>query len=170
VGRKKGPESRKLRTREHIIADRAVNFVERQALFGDGFVEKFYRDYGYDLFLFTHLPTGEVEGGSVFLQVKATERLHRPRSAPGAAFRLARADLIGWLAEMAAVILIVYEASMDRAYWLHVQGYFAALPGFNLFTAGKTITVYLDEACLFVPASIRQIAELRGRLLRGETT
>ena len=58
MARKKPDYSCKMRPREHIIADRAVNFVERQALFGCAWVERMIRDYGIDLLLFTHQETG----------------------------------------------------------------------------------------------------------------
>ncbi len=44
-------------------------------------------------------------------------------------FRLDRADLHSWLTEFQPVILVVYDAPGDRAYWLYVQAYFAKLPG-----------------------------------------
>jgi hypothetical protein len=59
------------------------------------------------------------------------------------------------------VILIVYDASEDRAYWLHVQGHFAARAGFNLFSAGRSVTAYLDAKNVLVPSSIRHFAALR---------
>ena len=58
------------------------------------------------------------------------------------AFRIERSDLVGWLAQPLPVILIVSDASEDRAHWLHVQGHFAALPDFNLFAVGKRLTVH----------------------------
>src|SRR5207253_2180402 len=125
----------KIRTREHVIADLAVNHAERQVLRGGGTVERIVRDYGIDLILFTYNRAGEIESSNLFIQVKATEKLTWLEGDQAAAFRLERADLVGWLRQLLPVILIVYDATEDRAYWLHVQGYFAALPGFNLFRA-----------------------------------
>jgi hypothetical protein len=50
---------RKRRTREHVIADLSVNFVERQVLLCGYTVERVWHDYGYDLFLFTYNARGE---------------------------------------------------------------------------------------------------------------
>ena len=55
--------TRKRRTREHVIADLSVNFVERQVLLCGHTVERVRADYGYDLLLSTYDPKGEVETG-----------------------------------------------------------------------------------------------------------
>jgi mannose/fructose/N-acetylgalactosamine-specific phosphotransferase system component IID len=93
--------------------------------------------------------------------VKGTEGLNWLRSGRRASFRLARVDLVGWLRELLPVILIVYDAKEDRAYWLHVQAYFAAQLGFSLFTAGATVTVHLDASQVLDPGAIRTFAALR---------
>src|SRR5262245_24190525 len=119
MAKKKGGFQGKLRTREHVIADLAVNHVEKQALLGGGTVECIVRDYGLDLILFTYTTVGEIESSNIFLQVKATERLSWLQGSAQASFRLDRSDLVGWLRQLLPVILIVYDATADRAYWLH---------------------------------------------------
>ncbi|MGL4552791.1 MAG: DUF4365 domain-containing protein [Gemmataceae bacterium] len=161
MGKKKSPLVGKRRTHEHLVADLAVNHVERQVLLGGGTVERTQRDYGVDLILFTYSPSGEVESGCVFIQVKATERLKWLRGDRRASFRLERSDLVGWLRELLPVILVVYDAAVERAYWVHVQGYFTTLPGFNLFTAGETVTAHLDGGQIFDPPAIRRLAAIR---------
>jgi hypothetical protein len=76
----------KRRTREHVIADLAVNHVERQALLCGHTVERVRSDYGVDLLLFTFDASGEMEDGYIPIQVKATEGLGpgRVASATGA--------------------------------------------------------------------------------------
>jgi hypothetical protein len=71
---KKKLSSKKRRTREHIIADLSVNFVERQALLTGFSVERIVHDYGMDLVLYTYSDQGEVEPGEIYLQLKATEQ------------------------------------------------------------------------------------------------
>ena len=102
-----------------------------------------------------------MDAGFVLLQIKSTERFRWLKGETRAAFRIDRADLIGWLAERWPLMLIVYEAETDRAYWLHIQAYFGALPGFNLFSAGEKITIRLEAAQAFDPAAIRAIAAIR---------
>jgi hypothetical protein len=166
LAKKKQTMEGKLRTREHVIADLAVNHTERQALLSSGTVERIERDYGIDLILFTYTPRGEIESGCIFLQVKGTEELSWLKSGRHASFRVLRSDLVGWLREFLPIILIVYGASPDRAYWLHVQGHFAALPEFNLFQAGKSVTVHLPANQVLDPTAIRHFASLRDQAAR----
>jgi hypothetical protein len=48
-----------------------------------------------------------------------------------------------WLGEAFPVILVIYDGRRDRAFWLHVQGYFADHATADLFLAGETINVHL---------------------------
>jgi hypothetical protein len=77
------------------------------------------------------------------------------------AFRVVRSDLPNWLSEVLPVILVVYDVTADLAYWIHVQGYFRALPRFNLFQAGQTVTVRLPRQQVLNPSAVRQFAALR---------
>jgi hypothetical protein len=69
-----------------------------------------------------------------------------------------------WLSELLPVILVVYDANSNQAYWIHVQGHFQALPGFNLFRAGKTVTVHVPAAQVLTPVAVRQFAILRDQV------
>jgi hypothetical protein len=166
VGKKKAPTQGKLRTREHVIADLAVNHVERQVLLCGCTVERVVHDYGIDLILFTYSPLGEWEDGNVFLQIKATEHLEVLRSGQAASFRVKRADLQGWLFHVLPVVLIVYDVSGDRAYWVHVQGYFQTDPGFNVFRLGATFTMHLPTSQVLTPEAVRHFGVLRDQAFK----
>lgn len=157
------------RTREHVIADLAVNHTERQALLCGFTVERIRSDYGIDILLFIFDSNGEIENGYIPVQVKGTESLDWLTSEPAAAFRIGRKDLAGWLRQSLPVILITYDAGEDRAYWVHVQGYFGAQPGFNLFSAAETITVRVPRHNALDPAAVRRFAELRDQAARQST-
>jgi Domain of unknown function (DUF4365) len=107
---RKPPAGGKTRTHEHVIADLAVNHVEKQALLGGGTVERIQRDYGLDLILFTYSAAGRIESSHIFVQVKATERLKWLRAGGKSSFRLERSDLVAWLFQLLPVILVVYDA------------------------------------------------------------
>lgn len=47
------PGQGKTRTRQHVIADLGVNYVERQVLLSGFTVQRFFPDYGIDLVLTT---------------------------------------------------------------------------------------------------------------------
>jgi hypothetical protein len=128
-------------------------------------VERVRHDYGLDLILFTYDRHGEVESGKVFLQLKATDRAQRVAGGRFVAYRLDRADLASWLAEFQPVILVVYDAPAERAYWLYVQAYFETLSGFDLRRAGQTVTVRVPTANVLDPEAIRTFARYRDRIL-----
>jgi hypothetical protein len=149
-----------------VIADLSVNFVERQALLCSYTVERMRHDYGYDLLLFTYNTKGEPEKGCVFLQVKATDHLHVLSKQQAIPFRVELSDLRTWLNEELPVILIVYDAKADVAYWLHMQSYIASRANGHILKARGTKTVYLPLSNLLEPAAMRQIAEIKNQAFR----
>lgn len=154
----------KRRTREHVIADLGICFVEWQALQCGYTVERIRHDYGVDLELKTYNVFGEREPGDVLIQVKATDDLAKREGKKSFAFRIERKDLVSWIRESAPVILVVFDASKKRAFWCYVQQYFQALDEFNIFAAGKTITVYVPWANRLNPKAMRRFARFRDRI------
>lgn len=120
------PFPRKRRTRGHVIADQAINHVER-FVYAAGFtVERVRHDYGYDLYLVTYDRDGFLQAGQLPIQVKASERLNRSRSGTTFLIDIDVAHLNAWLEEFMPVVLILYEASTRSAYWLYVQRHFSS--------------------------------------------
>src|SRR5262249_27194808 len=119
MARKPIATRRKRRTREHVIADLGVNHVERQMLLAGHTVERISHDYGIDLILFTYNTKGEPEPGQVLIQVKATEQTRRVNNGREIVFRVERADVLTWVSQADPVLLIVYDARADQAWWLH---------------------------------------------------
>ena len=68
---------RKRRTRQHVIAELSVNYIERQALLSGFSVERIEHDNGVDLMLFAYNADGEIENGHILVQLKATDDLGR---------------------------------------------------------------------------------------------
>ncbi len=66
---------RKQRTREHVIADLSVHYVEGFILQEGHTPYRLTPDYGYDLVLFTYDEQGYIEPGSAYIQLKAAETL-----------------------------------------------------------------------------------------------
>lgn len=112
----------------------------------------------------TFTEDGEVEEGMILLQLKATDGL-KSRS-PFVSWPIERADLVSWLRQPMPVILVVYDAQKDMAFWLYVQSYFHQRRGFNLFAAGKTITVRLPRENIVHPQAIRRFAQFRDSALQ----
>ena len=156
---------RKRRTRSHIIADLSANHFERHALLCGYSMERITHDYGIDSLLYTYTDEGEIENECVRIQFKATDHLLRHQGGETIAFPVERSDLEHWLAERFPVILIVYDAQTDAAYWVYVQAYFQRQAGFDLALAGETVTVSIRLTNCVDTAAIRQFARFKARLL-----
>lgn len=143
---------RKRRTRQHVVADLAVHHVEGFVLRQGWTVERFWNDYGYDLLLSTYNEEGEFEPEFVLIQVKATERGAWAADGQRLAFVLEVRDLNLWREELLPVILVVYEAGSDRAYWCHIQAQFP--PDYDL------------EDRLYVTASLPAAQRVDGDAIR----
>ncbi len=156
---------RKRRTREHGLADLSVNHVERHVLRCGWLVERMIHDYGIDLELFTFGKSGDVQEGTVLLQLKATRRMKIRPGAETFPFRIDRRDLVYWRAQPMPVILVLYDASRDRAYLLYVQSYFRDWGRADLFGAGKTVTAAVSTRNVLNPAAVRRFARFRDRTL-----
>jgi hypothetical protein len=156
---------RKKRTRSHVIADLSANHTERQALLCGYTVERNRHDYGIDLEITTFNYKGEIDEGKILIQLKASERL-KVRSDGSIPCRVDRKDLVYWRAHPMPVILIVYDAARNIAYWLYVQSYVRKLAGFSLFTAGKTVTMAIPPSNVVSPDAMIKFARFRDRMLR----
>jgi hypothetical protein len=105
-----------------VIADQAVNHVERFIIEEGHTVQRLEKDYGYDLILMTFDEMGYVEPGLVWLQVKAKEKLQSGGS--DYVFDMEVRDYNLWVLEDMPVILVLFDASRKRAYWSDIQAYF----------------------------------------------
>ncbi len=112
---------RKQRTRQHVIADQSIHYVEGFVLDEGHTVQRLERDYGYDLPLFTYDVQGYLEPGFLLLQLKAAETLQAV--GPDYVFDLDIRDYNLWIEEEVPVILVLYDATRRRAFWLYVQRY-----------------------------------------------
>jgi hypothetical protein len=156
---------RKRRTREHIIADLAVNFVQRLAL-ESGFVveERTKSDYGYDLELTTFDDQGYVEQGIIHLQVKATDDLARFESNRETLnFPIDTRDRSLWQEEPMPVFLILYDALRREGYWVYLQAYFQAHSFPQL--GAKTLTVKIPKKNIVDGSTIRLMRDKKAAVL-----
>ena len=113
---------RKRRSREHVIEEMSVNFLERKVLErGHMLVRAPTREYGWDATMFHFSTKGEIENGEVRIQLKATD--HLDDSAAYASCRVHTKDLHYWYWEdqQLPFILVLYDAKLNRGYWIHVR-------------------------------------------------
>jgi hypothetical protein len=157
---------RKQRTRSHVLAELSANHVERYALLCGYSVERFEHDYGIDLALYTYDGAGEVENGAIYLQLKATDNPQTLKDEQTIALEVERSDLEYWLGEPMPVILVLYDARADAAYWLYVQPYLKGRPDFEPSETGRTVTVHLSKTAVLDEAAMRRFSIFRDDVLR----
>jgi Domain of unknown function (DUF4365) len=148
VSKKRGKLGKKRRTREHIIADLGVNFVERHILLKGHSSQIIIRDYGFDLVMYTYSDNGEIENGHIHLQVKSTDKLIIKKSGT-ISFAVELAHLKHWFYEPLPIIFVVYDASTTEgnAYWIYVQNYINKPENLEKFAADEqdTITIHIPS-------------------------
>jgi hypothetical protein len=66
----------------------------------------------------------------------------------------------GWLLEWVPVVLILYDATAERAYWLAVQEY-ARQRDIDPDTEGESVTLAVPLANVFDPAAVRVVRDLK---------
>jgi hypothetical protein len=148
-----------------VIADLSINYVERQVLLCGHTVEEWLRDYGIDLVLVPFNAQGEVEEGEVHLPIKATDHLKLVASGSMIAYRLQRSDVVFWLRKPLPLILVVYDATADVAYWLYVQAYFAGRAGRNIRKGSATLTVRIPRNDVLNQQAVQQFVRFRDQVM-----
>jgi hypothetical protein len=147
-----------------VIADLSVNHLERFVLRCGWTAQRTTHDYGIDLLIETFNASGEPETGRVLIQLKATDKLRLRDDGKSLALRLDGRDVQAWKNEPMPVILILYDAKEDKAYWLHVQ---SQLVGRRRPSGrpGRSTTVYLPSSQVVNEAAVRRFAEFRDAVL-----
>jgi hypothetical protein len=128
-------------------------------------VQRIVRDYGIDLFISTYDRMGDVENGEIRIQLKATDTPKWVRGGQAIAVRVDQGDFRHWLMEPMPVILAVYDAPKDTAYWLYVQAHFGRGTGGQFDKAGATMTVHVPRKNTVSPATMREFAGYRDQIL-----
>jgi Domain of unknown function (DUF4365) len=96
--------------------------------------------------------------------MKATDHLQRRADNKAVLFRVERADLESWLEQTFPVILVVYDAQADIAYWLYVQAHF--VPGAARMGTGRTVTVHVPTENVLNEAAVRRFAAAKEAIQR----
>jgi hypothetical protein len=65
------------------------------------------------------------------------------------------------LEEAFPVVLVLYDAKADKAYWLHVQKHFAKLTGFDAASCGERITVAIPRSNVLDRRAMRALARAK---------
>jgi hypothetical protein len=161
---KQKPIIGKIRTRQHMIADLAVNHLERHVLLAGFTLQRFQQDYGYDLVMSTYNERGEVEPGLVFFQVKATDDLPKLKDARTVSWTVQRRDFKLWLKDAYPAVLVVYDGSKDKAYWLYLQQHLARIAPAQLFETGVTLNVRIPIANRVNRRAVQMLAKYKNEV------
>ena len=155
---------RKQRTRSHIIADLSAHHVEGFILEQGHTAQRLGSDYSYDLLLRTFDEEGYPEPGLVYIQLKAAETLQ----AVGAeyVFDVDVRDYHLWIREEMPVILILFDATRRKAYWLAVQRYFEEGVARRPRKGAKTVRVRVSRRQPVTRRAVEQMRKLKGEMQR----
>ena len=151
---------RKQRTREHIIEDLGFNHVEKQILLAGYILRRnSQNDYGYDGTINTFNENGEMENFSMRFQLKSTDNIHVALQKGAFTFDLSRQDLELWLYSKIPVLLLLFDAQKDIAYFIDLQAYFNA-NRIMLKNVRKFVRVYISENSVFNPIAVQNLRKL----------
>jgi hypothetical protein len=157
---------RKQRTRQHIIGDIGVHYLEGFILEEGHAAQRLGSDYGYDLIMWTFDERGFVEPGSIYFQCKASESFGE--QATDCMFDLDIRDYNLWMREKEPVILILYDASKRQAYWLAIQRYFQDNADRRPRKASKTVRVRVSKKQIVNQGAIASMRGLKSLTHHGE--
>jgi hypothetical protein len=152
------------RTRQHIIASLSRNHVERFIFARGHTAEGRIHDYGYDLFVETYDEDGYIENDVIRIQLKATDRLEKMRRGDSIGIDIDVRHYELWKDELMPVFLVLYDAQERKAYWVHVQDYFAT-PSFKPKRGAKTFRLYLPVANEFTEQTVDEMRARKAEIL-----
>ncbi len=159
-------ETRTRRTREHIIADLSVNFVEHFILESGHVADRDRTDYGYDLAMTTFDEQGNSEPGLVYFQLKATDTISNYQRSRDDyfSFPVTMRHYHLWRLEHMPVFFILYDAVRRRAYWLYTQAYFRLHAPKN--PEAVSLALHIPRKNLFGKRTIGKIRQYKERILQ----
>ena len=148
---------KKLRTRQHIIEDLGLNHIEKQILLSGNILRRFSEnDYGYDGMIDTFNEQGETENLSFKIQLKSTDVIQLSPDKVGFIIDLSRRDLELWLKSNYPVLLILYDAQGDIAYFADLQTHFEE-NRILLKNVRKFVRIFLSPKSIFNNTAIQKL-------------
>jgi len=162
------------RTREHCIDALGRNHFERFVFLQGHVAEEPKSDYGYDLVITTFdykgnadLESGEVENGSVYVQLKSTDKLKKlKKDSTKISFTIKCRHIEYWKAEPLPVILVVYSVPDQIAYWLHMQPYLKSPKFVPSSRQQEEITVNLSSENIVDEEAIKTFRKYKSDILK----
>ncbi len=151
---------RKLRTRQHIIEDLGFNHIERQVLYAGYIIQRYsHNDYSYDGIIHTFNENSEIEAFSMMVQLKSTDNLKLTKNKNSIIFDLSIRDLELWLGHTLPTIILLYDALLEKSYYMDVQAYFKE-NRMLLKNIHKFVRVYIPETNVFDKESVQYLRKI----------
>jgi imidazolonepropionase-like amidohydrolase len=145
---------KKRRTRQHIIEGLGLNHIERQILLSGNVLRRFSEyDYGYDGMIETFNELGETQNRAFMIQLKSTDNIQLSTQKQGFIVDLSKQDLELWLESHYPVLLILYDAQKEVAYFTDLQTYFNE-NRILLQNVRKFVRIFLSPQSIFTKTTI----------------
>jgi Domain of unknown function (DUF4365) len=154
---------KKQRTRQHIIEDLGFNNVEKQVLLTGCILHRYIADYGYDGEIHTFDEAGYYETGYALFQLKSTDKSKFVQQHNAFAFDLSKRDLELWLYERVPVLIILYDSSTDKSYFIELQSYFRQHKK-TLEDVNKFVRIYIPLENIFNVEAVQFVRQLKNGL------
>lgn len=100
----------------------------------------------------------------MYVQLKATDHIERYTREEGFSHALEKAHLDIWLGEPMPVIVVLFDAQNEVAYWVYLQAYFEQ-KDISLPSNQKTFTIYFDQNNLVSKDAVRKWQNYKSRVL-----
>jgi hypothetical protein len=147
---------RKQRTRQHVIEDLGFNYIERQILYAGHIIQRFTQnDYGYDGIVYTFNEMNEVTTFTFHIQLKSTDHIKFSKAEEAISFDLSKRDLELWLYSSTELLLTIYDAQNEIAYYTDLQAYFRE-KGIDFNDIRKFVRVNIPLHNIFTPKTVQQ--------------
>jgi hypothetical protein len=148
---------KKRRTRQHIIEGLGLNHIERQILLSGNVLRRFSdNDYGYDGMIETFDEQGEAHNLTFKIQLKSTDILQFSTQNGGFIIDLSKQDLELWLDSLVPVLLILYDAQKEIAYFTDLQTYFNK-NNIALKNVRKFVRIFLPSTSIFDKSAVQEL-------------
>ncbi len=148
---------KKRRTRQHIIEGLGLNHIERQILLSGNVLRRFTEyDYGYDGMIETFNEFGETQNLSFMIQLKSTDNIQLSPQKQGFIVDLSKRDLELWLESHFPVLLVLYDAEAEIAYFTDLQTYFNK-NRILLQNVRKFVRIFLSPQSVFTKTAIHEL-------------
>ena len=154
---------RKQRTRQHIIEDLGINHVERQILYAGYTLYRYtHNDYGYDGIITTFSENGEVENTQIHIQLKSTDRMKYTADKQFFACDVSKRDLELWCFSDITVILVLYDAQKEIAYYMDVLEFYKK-DGIDLDKIRKFVRLKIPVKDIWNPQAAIKLRHIKNQ-------